>query len=157
MKAKLLSLLIFGVAVFFDGYAEKNALASTSWKLAKVQCTAVAVDAANQAYVDSSLAYLQSVPNSPANAFECEFQETELVVKSKSNGGKWKYKQSANKLIVDFGNGNLCIWDVKSISDKELVFGMDKKRFFISDYAKDETLKGLVQTLDLELKFQKKE
>jgi len=158
MKALRIGILFCFCLLAYIGYAaDKNSLSSTSWRLVKVQCTAVAKDAVSQAYVDSSLAYLQKPQVTGADAFECEFTETELVRRSKGNAGNWKYKLTGNKLIVDFGGGKLFVLDVKSLSEKELVLVLDKKRFFISEYApKDEALPALIQSLDLEYTFQVK-
>ncbi|MCQ2219309.1 MAG: hypothetical protein MJZ33_12665 [Paludibacteraceae bacterium] len=157
MNSLRIGVLMLFCAVFLNGFAEKN-LASTSWKLWQVQCKAVASDVADQAYVDSSLAYLQKTQVTGTDAFECEFTETELVRRTKGDAGHWKYKFNGSKLIVDFGNGKMYILDVKSFTEKDLVLGLDKKRFFISDRApKDETLPSLIQSLDLEFIFKLKE
>lgn len=158
MKAMRAYMLLLLCALCINAFAEKNALASTSWKLDKVQCRAVATSAEHQAYVDSSLAYLQKTQLSSTASLECEFTETELVSRAKGDAGRWKYKVSGNKLVVDFGGGKLYILDVKSVAPTELILGLDKKRFFISDYApKDATLPSLVQSLDLEMTLIKKE
>lgn len=156
MNALRLYMVFFSSLLFFNAFAERNALAFTSWRIDRVQCRAVATDAANQTYVDSSLAFLQKSKFSAAEALECEFTDEELVNRSKGDSGRWKYKLNDNRLIVNFGNGKLYILDVKSISPDEMVLSLDKKRFFISDYApKDETLPSRIHSLELELRFKR--